>query len=75
MNELELTGRARTHIVELEQPRCALHYAAATSFLAMRDAAAKLATEFREQALVRGLLPAVPGAATEAPVEVTAPPQ
>ena len=43
--------------------------------LAMRDAAAKLATEFREQALVRGLLPAVPGAAAEAPVEVTAPPQ
>lgn len=40
MNELELTGRARTHIVELEQPRCALHYAVATSFLAMRDAAA-----------------------------------
>lgn len=40
MNEFELTGRARTHIVDLEQPRCALHYAAATSFLAMRDAAA-----------------------------------
>jgi LAS superfamily LD-carboxypeptidase LdcB len=39
MNELELTGRARTHIVELDQPRCGLHYAAATSFLAMRDAA------------------------------------
>ena len=32
MNELELTGRARTHIVDLERPRCALHYAAATSF-------------------------------------------
>ncbi len=41
MNELELTGRARTHIVELDQPRCALHFAAATSFLAMRDAAAE----------------------------------
>jgi LAS superfamily LD-carboxypeptidase LdcB len=40
MNEFELTGRARTHIVDLEQPRCSLHYAAATSFLAMRDAAA-----------------------------------
>lgn len=40
MNELELTGRARTHIVELSQPRCGLHYEAATSFLAMRDAAA-----------------------------------
>ena len=40
MNELELTGRARTHVVELEHPRCALHFEAATSFLAMRDAAA-----------------------------------
>jgi hypothetical protein len=26
MNELELTGRSRTHIVELDAPRCALHY-------------------------------------------------
>ena len=40
MNELELTGRARTHVVDLERPRCALHYEAAASFLAMRDAAA-----------------------------------
>jgi LAS superfamily LD-carboxypeptidase LdcB len=39
MNPLELTGRARTHIIELEAPRCALHYAVVTSFLAMRDAA------------------------------------
>jgi len=42
--------------------------------LAMRDAAAKLATEFREQAVVRGLLPAVPGPVPEAPVEVAPPP-
>ena len=42
MNELELTGRARTHIVDLERPRCGLHFAAATSFLAMRDAAAEV---------------------------------
>jgi LAS superfamily LD-carboxypeptidase LdcB len=41
MNELEVTGRARTHIVDLEQPPCALHYEAAASFLAMRDAAAR----------------------------------
>lgn len=41
MNELELTGRARSHIVELTEPRCALHYEAATSLLAMRDAAAR----------------------------------
>ena len=40
MNELELTGRARTHVVELQEPRCALHYEAIASFLAMRDAAA-----------------------------------
>lgn len=40
MNELELTGRARTHVVELNQPHCILHYEAAASFLAMRDAAA-----------------------------------
>lgn len=45
MNELELTGRARTHIVDLDRPRCALHYAAATSFLAMRDAAAAAGIE------------------------------
>lgn len=42
--------------------------------LAMRDAGAKLATEFREQAVVRGLLPAVPGTAPEAPVEAPPPP-
>jgi LAS superfamily LD-carboxypeptidase LdcB len=40
MNELELTGRARTHIVEMQQPHCMLHYEAVVSFLAMRDAAA-----------------------------------
>jgi LAS superfamily LD-carboxypeptidase LdcB len=40
LNELEVTGRARTHIVDLEQPPCALHYEAAASFLAMRDDAA-----------------------------------
>ncbi len=40
MNELEITGRARTHIVALEAPRCALHYEVVASFLAMRDAAA-----------------------------------
>ena len=41
MNELELTGRARTHIIDLEQPRCALHFAVVASLLAMRDAAAR----------------------------------
>lgn len=38
--------------------------------LAMRDAGAKLATEFREQAVVRGLLPADAG---QPPVEVVPP--
>ena len=40
MNELELTGRARTHIVEMQQPTALLHYEVVASFLAMRDAAA-----------------------------------
>lgn len=40
MNELELTGRARTHIIELAEPACALHYEAVAAFLSMRDAAA-----------------------------------
>ena len=39
MNEFELTGRTRTHVVELERPRCTLHYAVVAAFLAMRDAA------------------------------------
>ena len=39
MNERELTGRARTHVVDLERPRVTLHVEAVTSFLAMRDAA------------------------------------
>jgi LAS superfamily LD-carboxypeptidase LdcB len=41
MNELEITGRARTHVVALETPRCALHYEVVAAFLAMRDAAAR----------------------------------
>ena len=41
MNEFEVTGRARTHIVDLEQPPCGLHYEAAASLLAMHDAAAR----------------------------------
>jgi LAS superfamily LD-carboxypeptidase LdcB len=39
MNELELTGRARTHVVEFSEFKCTLHYEAAASFFAMRDAA------------------------------------
>ena len=47
MNELELTGRARTHIVEIDQPRCALHYQVVASFLAMREAAARSAIDLQ----------------------------
>ena len=39
MNSLELTGRARTHVIELQQPSCTLHYEVIAAFLAMRDAA------------------------------------
>lgn len=53
MNEFEITGRARTHVVELEQlPNsaaagsqspgpavCTVHYEVAASFLALKDAA------------------------------------
>jgi hypothetical protein len=41
--------------------------------LALRDAGARLATELRDQAIIRGLLPA--GTAPEAPVEVEPPAQ
>jgi LAS superfamily LD-carboxypeptidase LdcB len=41
MNELELTGRARTHVVEIEQPPCVLHYEVVAAFLSMREAAAR----------------------------------
>lgn len=40
MNELELTGRARTHIVDVDAPCCALHRDAVRPFLEMRGAAA-----------------------------------
>lgn len=40
LDALELTGRSRTHLVELDEPRCLLHAAVAAPFLAMRAAAA-----------------------------------
>lgn len=39
LDPLELTGRARSHLVELELPRCTLHRDAIEPFLAMRGAA------------------------------------
>lgn len=40
MNDLELTGRAATHIVELQDPPCRLHHQVAQPFMDMRTAAA-----------------------------------
>lgn len=40
LDEFELTGRSRTHVVDLESPACTLHRAAAAPFLALRAAAA-----------------------------------
>ena len=54
MNELELTGRARTHIVELSEPSCSLHYEVVASFLAMRDAAAVDRIDLRPCSSFRG---------------------
>ncbi len=47
MNELELTGRATSHVVALEQLECALHFEVVASFLAMRDAAARAGIELQ----------------------------
>lgn len=40
LDAAELTGRARTHVVDLDAPSCTLHRAAVEPFLAMRAAAA-----------------------------------
>ena len=40
MNELELTGRVRTHIIDVDDPGCALHRDTVQPFLDMRAAAA-----------------------------------
>jgi LAS superfamily LD-carboxypeptidase LdcB len=41
MNELELTGKVRTHIEQLEEPRVALHREVVEPFQSLRAAAAK----------------------------------
>jgi len=41
MNELELTGRVRTHVEQLEEPRVALHRQVVKPFQALRAAAAE----------------------------------
>jgi LAS superfamily LD-carboxypeptidase LdcB len=47
MNELELTGRSRSHIVDIDEPKCALHYETVASFLAMRDDATRAGIDLR----------------------------
>ena len=40
-NEFEITGRARTHIIQVSEPRFAAHPAAADAFLQLKSAASK----------------------------------
>jgi LAS superfamily LD-carboxypeptidase LdcB len=40
VNEAELTGQVRTHIIDLPQPQCGLHAHVVAPFLRMRSAAA-----------------------------------
>jgi len=45
LSDLELTGRIRTHITQLEDPRCALHHDAVAPFLSLRAQAAQVGIE------------------------------
>jgi len=47
LNELELTGRARTHVVQRDDLDAALQHEALEPFLAMKDAAARDGIEIR----------------------------
>jgi LAS superfamily LD-carboxypeptidase LdcB len=47
MNPLELTGRARTHIAQIDEPRCALHHEAVPAFLALCAAAGAAGFDLR----------------------------
>ena len=40
-SELEITGRSRTHVVQISEPRFAAHPDAAEAFLQMKGAASK----------------------------------
>ena len=53
MNELELTGRSTSHVVTLDRPQCTLHIEAATSFLAMCDAAAVAGIDLQSRSTFR----------------------
>jgi len=54
LNELELTGRARTHVIQRDDLKAALHVGAVDAYLALRDAAARegiqieIASAFRD---------------------------
>ena len=45
LNELELTGRAATHVVQCDDLRAAIHHAALAPLLALRDSAAAAGIE------------------------------
>jgi LAS superfamily LD-carboxypeptidase LdcB len=47
VNALELTGRARSHIVQLDSLRCALHRDVVEPFSALREAAAREGIDLR----------------------------
>ncbi len=53
MNADELTGRARTHIVDVPNPPCLLHVDALGAFLAMRRAAAADGVDLAAQSSFR----------------------
>lgn len=46
-DELQLTGRVRTHVVQLEEPRFAAHPDAVGAFLSLRQAAAREGIDLR----------------------------
>jgi LAS superfamily LD-carboxypeptidase LdcB len=47
LNPLQLTGRTRSHVIELADPVCSLHRQAAAAFQAMRAAAARDGIELK----------------------------
>ena len=47
LNDFELTGRTRTHVVQLDDLRCALHRDVVDPFLALRAAAAREGIDLR----------------------------
>jgi LAS superfamily LD-carboxypeptidase LdcB len=53
MNEYEMTGRATSHVVPLNTPKCALHYEVVASYLAMRDAALRARIDLQPRSSFR----------------------